>query len=224
MARARHGKIARLPRSVRELVNRRLEDGESAEQILSWLNAQAEVKAVLTQHFDGVEISPQNLSEWRAGGFAEWQRETTREDTLRQLADYSHRLAASAGAHLSAGAAAVASGKILQVLELVADGDDEGIDFEGLVKSLAKLRALEIDVDKLALDKSKHAIKEREVALAERRFETLAVDTFLTWAKSEEARKILDLGQPRHVQAARLRELMFGPSPIQEGQVNDPTG
>jgi hypothetical protein len=69
---ARNGKIARLPRSVREELNERLERSEESPQLLDWLNALPEVKKVLKSDFAGAPISKQNLSEWRQGGFQEW--------------------------------------------------------------------------------------------------------------------------------------------------------
>lgn len=227
MPRARQGKIARLPRVIREVINHRLADGQSAAEILAWVNAQTKVREVLDLHFDGVEISPQNLSEWRGGGYLDWSKTQEKEESIRALADYSHRLAEASGKDLSAGAVAIAAGKIYDVLESVAqfedDGTEEGKSEVGVIDALAKLRSLELETRKvdqrdqvIALQGRKQASKEREVELAERRFQTLAVETFLKWSASEEARKILGSGQAKHIQMARLRELMFGPSPVKE--------
>lgn len=232
MSRSRQGKIARLPRVIREVVNHRLADGQAAAEILAWLNAQARVREILDQHFDGVDVSPQNLSEWRGGGYLDWSKTQEKEASIRALADYSHRLAESAGKDLSAGAVAIAAGKIYDVLESVAqfdeDGTDEGAKEVGVIDALAKLRSLELDtrrVDQrdqvIEIARRKQDSKEREVALAERRFQTLAVETFLKWAKSEDAQKILETGGKKHVQVARLRELMFGPSPTQDGHAGE---
>jgi hypothetical protein len=68
----RRGKIARLPRDVRDQLNIRLDDGQEADDILPWLNALPEVQKVITERFNGVGVSPQNLSAWRQGGFQEW--------------------------------------------------------------------------------------------------------------------------------------------------------
>jgi hypothetical protein len=69
----RTGKIARLPRQVRTEINQRLDEGEEAESILVWLNAKPFVQEMLNEHFQGAAISAQNLSEWRQGGFREWE-------------------------------------------------------------------------------------------------------------------------------------------------------
>ena len=81
--RTRTGKIARLPHSIREQLNLRLQDNERGKSLLKWLNDLPEVQAILNQHFAGKAISPQNLTEWKQGGFNDWQM---RQDAL-QLAN-----------------------------------------------------------------------------------------------------------------------------------------
>ena len=68
----RRGKIARLPREIRDHLNIRLDDGQEADDILPWLNSLPEVRQIIAARFEGVPISPQNLSAWRQGGFQEW--------------------------------------------------------------------------------------------------------------------------------------------------------
>src|SRR5690349_7441255 len=74
-AMSRIGKIARLPKAVREELNRRLEDGEEGKSLVAWLNGYAEVRAVLKAQYDGREINEPNLTAWRQGGFLDWQRQ-----------------------------------------------------------------------------------------------------------------------------------------------------
>ena len=68
----RTGKIARLPHAIREQLNQRLRDGELGKTLAPWLNSLPEVQTVLAADFAGQPISPQNLSEWRRGGYKEW--------------------------------------------------------------------------------------------------------------------------------------------------------
>jgi hypothetical protein len=87
---ARNGKIARLPRDIRDQLNQRLEQSEQSPELLEWLNALPEVQRVVKDHFAGVPISPQNLSQWRQGGFQEWlARRDLAEDAreVRHLSD-----------------------------------------------------------------------------------------------------------------------------------------
>lgn len=71
---SRIGKIARLPHFLRSQLNQRIEDGEPGRPLLEWLNALPAVQETLAEHFGGRPISEQNLSEWKQGGFKDWQR------------------------------------------------------------------------------------------------------------------------------------------------------
>ena len=95
-----NGKIARLPRDIREELNQRLDDGEPGGCLLEWLNS-------LSADFGGGRINAQNLSNWRKGGFQHWLRQQERRNLVRELAENTKELAADAsdveiGNHLSA--------------------------------------------------------------------------------------------------------------------------
>jgi len=92
MSEQRRGKIARLPRSVRDQLNVRLDDGQEAEQILPWLNNLPEVQIILAKHFGGAPISPQNLSGWRQGGFQEWLLNRQYLDSAIHMTEHVERL------------------------------------------------------------------------------------------------------------------------------------
>jgi hypothetical protein len=83
--RARTGKIARLPETIRTTLNERLADGHESSVILDWLNRQPETKAVLKAQFGGNPVSKQNLSVWRQGGFQEWIRVEESIDLFERL-------------------------------------------------------------------------------------------------------------------------------------------
>src|SRR5438105_6392552 len=68
----RTGKIARLPRSVRDELNRRLDEGEQGNKLVAWLNGLSEVQAIVATKFGGKAIREQNLSEWKQGGYRDW--------------------------------------------------------------------------------------------------------------------------------------------------------
>jgi hypothetical protein len=70
----RVGKIGRLPLRIREELGRRIEDGVPGNEIVPWLNGQAEVQAVLAKYFAGRPINEQNLSDWRQAGHVDWLR------------------------------------------------------------------------------------------------------------------------------------------------------
>ena len=67
------GKISRLPRDIREQLNRRLDDGEPGNRLVNWLNELPAVQALLAEEFGGAAINEQNLTNWKQGGFREWR-------------------------------------------------------------------------------------------------------------------------------------------------------
>ncbi len=66
-------KIARLPRNIRNELNRRLDNGERNPSVLKWLNSLPEVQALLAAEFGSEPINRQNLTAWKASGFRNWQ-------------------------------------------------------------------------------------------------------------------------------------------------------
>jgi hypothetical protein len=93
----RTGKIARLPQTVRQQLNLRLADGEPGRQLVAWLNGLPEVKAVLERDFGGRPVTEQNLSEWKQGGFVDWQRHQETLDSMRLAAEQAQELTAEGG-------------------------------------------------------------------------------------------------------------------------------
>ena len=83
----RNGKIARLPRAIREQVNRKLDDGITGVEIVEWLNTLPEAQALMAAEFDGRPIREQNLSEWKAGGYRDWQMRQEALEMVRSLAE-----------------------------------------------------------------------------------------------------------------------------------------
>ncbi|HWB06894.1 MAG TPA: hypothetical protein VG796_27970 [Verrucomicrobiales bacterium] len=84
----RPGKIARLPHPLRTSINHRLDRNQPGRQIVNWLNSIPAVKKILRELFHNKPITEQNLSEWRNGGYLEWQiRRDFLADTRESLHD-----------------------------------------------------------------------------------------------------------------------------------------
>jgi hypothetical protein len=169
---ARLGKIARLPEVVREELNRRLRNGQLGPQILPWLNAHPEVIAVLQEFFGGQPINAQNLSDWRQGGYQEWEVKQDRTHRVKELAAFAAKLTAANGSTIAEGAAAIASGKLLELLE--ASTEDGKLELEQLgdvVSALTSLRSAEIAQQRANLDAEKLKRKDEEIQLAKAQFE-----------------------------------------------------
>jgi viroplasmin and RNaseH domain-containing protein len=85
---SRNGKIARLPAPLREQINLRLQNGEKGRDIIAWLNSNNEVKALLASEFGGHEISDDNLSQWKHGGYHDWEMlQATLAETQRIVSE-----------------------------------------------------------------------------------------------------------------------------------------
>ena len=91
----RKGKIARLPREIRDELNQRLDDGAQGKDLVEWLNGLADVKKVLSSDFGGQPIIEQNLSQWKQGGFPDWQRQQERREAVSRLVEISDDLEAA---------------------------------------------------------------------------------------------------------------------------------
>ena len=93
LMKTRNGKIARLPRSIRDELNRRLDNGETEQVILPWLNALPEVQAVLASQFDATTVKQQNLTNWRQGGYQQWRFEQERHHLVREVVQDAREIA-----------------------------------------------------------------------------------------------------------------------------------
>jgi hypothetical protein len=91
----RTGKIARLPRAIREQLNRRLRDGEMQSKLVEWLNSLPETLIMLAAEFEGRPVNEQNLSEWKAGGYRDWVALQESLEMIRELSDNTTELRAA---------------------------------------------------------------------------------------------------------------------------------
>lgn len=90
----RNGKIARLPKALRDQLNRRLDNNEHGKSLVQWLNSLPEVQNVTASEFDGKPIREQNLSEWKKGGYRDWQARQERQELVSQLEEEAKDLGA----------------------------------------------------------------------------------------------------------------------------------
>ncbi len=83
----RTGKIARLPVEIRHQLNRRLQDGKPGKQLVVWLNSLPVVREALKVEFGARPITEQNLSEWKLGGYRDWERHEESCALVERLTD-----------------------------------------------------------------------------------------------------------------------------------------
>jgi hypothetical protein len=206
------GKIARLPWTVREKVNHKLLDGETYPAICAWLNARADVRQILEDQFAGEDVKPQNLSNWRSGGYAAWLDERQEIEDAKALAQFSASLAEAAGDMPTAGAKAIATGRIMTRLQkLSEDTDIETLD--SLILSLTRLAKADTAQATVRLNRQRTDVAERQVAVAEDKFRRESAKLFIEWMADQRAREIAERGGDIEVNMEALIEHIWGQKP-----------
>jgi hypothetical protein len=175
----RNGKIARLPNAVREQINRRLQDGDEGKQIAAWLNALPEAKAMLEGEFGGQPINETNLSNWKTGGYKDWQAQQEALEAVRSLGANASELCQATGGQLADQMATCLTARIAVALQRFSpDGDDpvaQAQHLRQLCSDRVALRKgdhdaqwLRLEREKLDLDLKKY---EEQAAARKREFE-----------------------------------------------------
>jgi len=207
----RNGKIARLPREIRDELNRRLQDGEPGGRLRAWLNGLPEVRHVLARDFGGCIISKQNLCEWRAGGFTEWQTRQETQAQARELAADAKELTEATDGRLTDHLATVLAARYAAAL---AGWDGKVTDefrrilrvMHSLCQDFVELRRGDHSGTRLKMERERLE-REREKTDEE------VLDHFMSWAESRQVRDWLcqDWMDPEE-RKRRLREI-FGREP-----------
>lgn len=169
--RTRTGKIARLPRTVRDRLNQRLANGESGEALLEWLHAQPEVLEVLVRDFDGRPILKQNLSDWRRGGFRDWEARQERIETVQRLAEEADDIE-SAAAELPDRLSAIVAERFASLISATASVKDWSkprlrAQLMELCEGIATLRRFDQGAARLKQEREQLDLKKAELALAQ---------------------------------------------------------
>jgi len=209
---ARNGKIARLPREIRDELNRRLQHGEQGGPLLAWLNALPDVAAVLAREFAGNPVSKQNLCEWRAGGFAEWQaRQETLEDA-RELAADANEITAATDGRLTDHLATVLAVRYASALagwngEVTDEFRKKLRAMRGLCQDIVELRRGDHSGARLKMEQDRFGREQEKT-------EEEVVAHFQRWLKNPEVRDVVcqDYVSPQERQR-RMREI-FGLEPL----------
>lgn len=144
------GKIARLPKYVRDQLNQRLDDGQSANEILRWLNQLPECREMLDEKFDSRPITRQNLSQWKQGGYQTWLRVEETREQVQSLFEHAQDLETDDSGSLNADGMTFADrlGALMAVqlltaiqkLDDITDPDQRWHRLTGIVSQLSRLR------------------------------------------------------------------------------------
>ena len=150
----RVGKIARLPKILRDQLNQQLENGVPGNDILTWLNALPEVQNLLAEKFGGRLISKQNVSEWRHGGYVDWARSRDGRQHWWEMMETAGKLT-EARDH-----AGVDTSRYLGTILLIElfDALDELRDTKDRAERRKLLRTLSIAISRLQTDESREKL------------------------------------------------------------------
>lgn len=77
-------------------MNERLEQGQEGKELVKWLNSLPEVQDAIRRSFHGQPISEQNLSQWKKGGYPEWQEKQERWHMLHRLREEAEEMGIAA--------------------------------------------------------------------------------------------------------------------------------
>ncbi len=194
MSVTRTGKIARLPRAVREEINRRLADGEQGKRLVAWLNALPDARAVLAAEFGGRPIREQNLSEWKRGGYRDWLAQQEAIDATRQLREEATEADTPEGAGPTetlarwlAGRYAVATRRLTET-----DGAEGWRMLRELCADVVELRRGDHSAQRLVLERERVAAVERDADMKWKRKIVIGLETLMKFcAQHPEARAAL---------------------------------
>ncbi len=156
--RARTGKIAKLPRAVREELNARMAGGESTKAILAWLNGHPAARAHLDAHHQGSPITADNLSRWRQGGYAGWLENQQAKEAIAIMAAACRNISQEERDALADQLALVLTARMvveLRKFDEMPEGPLKSAAWRDLVSSLLILRRSEFYAQKARLEREK---------------------------------------------------------------------
>jgi hypothetical protein len=207
----RKGKIARLPREIRDELNRRLSANEDGGALLRWLNKLPAAKEILAREFEGSAVTKQNLYEWRTGGFAEWEARQAMLEQTGELAADAKELQAVTEGKLTDHLATVLAARYAAALSGW-NGEAE----EAFQRKLRMLRALCLDI--VALRRGDHSgarlrMEEERRGREQEKTEQEVLEHFERWLENPDVRDLVcqDWISPEERQR-RLR-IIYGREP-----------
>jgi hypothetical protein len=184
----RNGKIARLPRVVRQELNRRLDDGEQGKKLVVWLNALPEVHAVVAAEFGGKIIREQNISEWKQGGYRDWVAQQEALEVVERLGEDATEWDAESRAPITDTLAHWLAARYAAATRRVAEtGGREGWHLlREMCGDIVELRKGDHSAERLQIERERLALERQNAANAEKWREKLAQPTKKSWRNRED--------------------------------------
>lgn len=182
----RTGKIARLPKALREELNRRLSDGEPGKDLVAWLNELPEVQRIVAE-FGGRAVREQNLSEWKQGGYEDWLRQQEALELVRHLSAETDELKVTAVDSLTDQLGLWLTARYAVATRKLAAENNGELEWQRLREMCSDVVALRRGDHSAARLKIEEARLEREKEETEEE----AVAHFQNWAKNPAVRDLI---------------------------------
>lgn len=179
---ARKGKIARLPHTIRHELNSRLRDGIPGVDIIAWLNETPEVSEILTAQFGGEPIKPQNLTDWRQGGYQDWLQRQDQYEEARKTTDHAQYVCTALGLDPSDALSVIITGHLVKLLSGEASLDD--------LSKLGPLFNAVTNVKKVGLDQRKVDQADVDLDLRQKKFQRETCTLFAKYVADKQAVEI----------------------------------
>ncbi|MEZ5386495.1 MAG: hypothetical protein R3F13_13365 [Prosthecobacter sp.] len=205
---ARTGKIARLPKAVRDRLNERLAGGEQGEPLLEWLHGLPEVLEVLVRDFEGRLILKQNLSDWRKGGFRDWEARQERLEQVRLITEEAEDTQAAAP-ELADRMAALLAGRFASLIANTAHVKDwskprQRAQLMEMCEGVASLRRFDQGGKRLDLEREQLEMKKAELELAREAQTKRTHAQWREWTRAEMDRILNSSQTPEQVVSGLL--------------------
>ncbi|MCX6908332.1 MAG: hypothetical protein NTY01_09840 [Verrucomicrobia bacterium] len=210
----RNGKIARMPRVIRDTVNLAFDAGLEGNAIVAWINAHPEAQKVLDLWFKGKPVTKQNLSEWKKGGYKEWRKQEEACDIVRRLSEKANALTVAADeVPISDQLSTVLMVELVSIartlIDETADTQERWQRLQELFRVLARVRQGDFNAGKLTLKRLQwHVEMAKETARKESVKEAMPVVNLLM---EEVVRSGLDLHGHHDQRAKDIMDKYFRP-------------
>ena len=206
-----NGRITRLPEEIRDGIYFRLRDGRTCQEVANWLNELPEAREVQKEYYGGRPIMARQVLDWRRVWYERSEKRLGKASRVRDLAAVALSLARANGDSIARGAAAIVSGKILELLEQVDSATKMDVsELKGICAGLAQLRTSEIAQQRADMDIQWLKRKDKELATARGRVQWMSVERFREWAEDEGLLKVAkEPGLSNDEKIERMGRLMY---------------
>ncbi|MCX6897852.1 MAG: hypothetical protein NT105_04055 [Verrucomicrobia bacterium] len=203
----RIGKIARLPRAIRNQLNARLHDGEQGQRLIEWLNALPEVQTVLAAEFEGRPVNAQNFSDWKKGGYREWVLQQEALELAERLAEDAVELQAEGRPPLTDTLALWLATRYAVATRAVSaqDGPEQWRQLRELCADVVDLRCGDHSAERLRLERE-------HLELLRAKEHERTEEEFWEWARKNRG-QICQGFVPAEERMRRIRKKLFGTLP-----------